>query len=339
VLEPLPDGGYDWLTMLTHLVTDARAWRASTIDDRRSWYFPLPRRCLAALEETIRHLRRQPRTATELRLSETPCARCAGDLLPVAAALETGRGFAIIEGLSGQSYSADEQQAIYWLVGQLLGRPFAQNVKGTLLYDVQDTGQDVRYGARFSVTNAATGFHTDNSFGEDIVDYVGLLCLQTARAGGRNQLVSVYALHNELLARDPEHLETLYRPFHIDRRGGLRPGDSQTIQLPILHWTGHELVCRYLRYWIEAGHEKAAQPLTTAQTRALEVLDQVLDDPALQVDLDLRPGDMFFINNRTVLHNRSAFEDHADTGQRRHYVRLWLQRHSRQVGPENLRRT
>jgi alpha-ketoglutarate-dependent taurine dioxygenase len=321
--------------MLTHLVTDAMAWRASTIDDRRSWYFPLPRRCLAALEETIRHLRRQPRTTTDVRLCETPCAGWAGDLLPVAAALEAGRGFAIIEGLSVPAYSADEQQVIYWLVGQLLGRPFAQNVQGTLLYDVQDTGQDVRYGARFSVTSAATGFHTDNSFGEAIVDYVGLLCLQTARSGGRNQLVSVYALHNELLARHPEHLETLYRPFHIDRRGGLRPGDSDTIQLPILHWTGHEIVCRYLRYWIDAGHEKAAQPLTAAQIEALNVLDQVLEDPELQVELDLRPGDMLFINNRALLHSRSAFENHAETERRRHYIRLWLQRHPRQVCPKS----
>jgi hypothetical protein len=312
--------------MLTHLVTDARVWRASTIDDPRSWYFPLPGRCLAALDETIRNFRREPRPTTELRVSETPVARSADQLRPVAAALETGRGFAVVNGLAGLPYSAGEQQVIYWLVGQLLGQPVAQNVAGTLLYDVQDTGKDVRYGARFSVTNAATGFHTDNSFGETIVDYVGLLCLQTARSGGRNQLVNVYALHNELLARYPEHLEMLYRPFHIDRRGGVRPGDAPTIQLPILHWDGREILCRYLRYWIEAGHEKACQPLTRAQAQALEVLDQVLDEPALRVELDLWPGDMLFINNRAVLHSRGAFEDHDEPERRRHYVRLWLQR-------------
>ena len=27
-------------------------------------------------------------------------------------------------------------------MGQAVGRPFAQNVQGTLLYDVRDTGQD-----------------------------------------------------------------------------------------------------------------------------------------------------------------------------------------------------
>jgi alpha-ketoglutarate-dependent taurine dioxygenase len=317
--------------MLAHPVTDPRAWRADTVDDRRAWYYPLSPRCLAGLDETIRQLRRQPRPATELRLSETACAGQEADFRPVLAALEAGRGFAILRGLPVEGYSAAELQVIYWLVGQLLGRPVAQNVQGTLLYDVRDTGQDVRYGARFSVTSAATGMHTDNSFGEDVLDYVGLLCIHPAKSGGANQLVSAYSAHNRLLAGHPEVLEALYGPFHFDRRGGLRPGDAPTAEFPVLRWDGRGLTCRYLRYWIEAGHEKAGRPLTAAQERALQVLDDVLADPALQVDLELKPGDLFFINNCWILHGRGAFEDHAEPARRRHYVRLWLQR--RAAGP------
>ena len=73
----------------------------------------------------------------------------------------------------------------------------SRTCKGTLLYDVRDEGRDVRYGARFSVTNAETGFHTDNSFGEAVVDWVGLLCLNPAKSGGANQVVSGYTVHNE----------------------------------------------------------------------------------------------------------------------------------------------
>jgi hypothetical protein len=312
--------------MLTHAVSDPRAWRASTVGERRSWYYPLSRRFLGALDETLAELHDKPRTTTDLRVSETPCAAWADDLQPVLASLEIGRGFVIIEGLSDRGYTDAEQQAAYWLVGQLLGSPCAQNVQGTLLYDVRDTGQDVRSGARYSVTNAETGFHTDNSFGETTVDYVGLLCLRSAKSGGANKLVSGYSLHAELLVRHPEVLDALSKPFHVDRRGGLRPGDTPTIQFPILHWDGRELVCRYLRYWIEAGHEKAAQPLTAAQKRALDVLDRVVRDPELHVEFTLKPGDMFFINNRWLLHDRSAFEDHPEPERRRHYVRLWLQK-------------
>ena len=36
-------------------------------------------------------------------------------------------------------------------------------------------------------------FQTDASFEDAVVDYVGLLCVQTAKSGGWNQLVSGYS--------------------------------------------------------------------------------------------------------------------------------------------------
>ena len=228
--------------MLTHAISDPCAWRSNTIDDRQSWYYSLSPRCLAALDETIRRLREQPRPTADLCAAELPLADCAGDFQPVRTALEEGRGFAILQGPPREHYSPQEMQVCYWLLGQLLGRPIEQNVQGTLLYDVRDTGQDVRYGARFSVTNAESSFHTDNSFGAGIADYVGLLCLQTAKSGGRSQVVSGYSVHNELLARHPDELEVLYQPLHIDRRGGLRPGEPPTIQYPVLSWDGRGLM-------------------------------------------------------------------------------------------------
>jgi hypothetical protein len=311
--------------MATNFITDARAWRASTVDDRGGWYHPLSRRCLAALDRAVEKLRQQPRPTIEIRSSDYLEADCWEDLKPVLDVLERGRGFAIVGGIPVERYSPAEMQIVYWLVGQLLGRPFAQNVQGTLLYDVLDEGKDVRYGARFSVTRSETGFHTDNSFGEAVLDYVGLLCLSTAKSGGASQVVSGCTLYNELLARHPDVLASLCGPFHFDRRGGLRPGESPTGSFPVLVQDEQGLICRYLRYWIEAGHEKVGQPLTAEQKRALDVLDGVLGEKDLRVEFSLQPGEMFFINNRWLFHNRTAFEDHSE-GEKRHYVRLWLQR-------------
>jgi hypothetical protein len=310
--------------MLTDILTDARAWRSSSIDDYRAWYYPLSPRCLDALDETVHRLRQQPRPATSFCAAAEPCVACAEELQAVQAALETGRGFAIIQGPVRQRYSPEEMTVFYWLIGQLLGRPIEQNVQGTLLYDVRDTGQDVRHGARFSVTNAESSFHTDNSFGSGAADYVGLLCLQSAKNGGLSQVVSGYTVHNELLARHHDALVMLYQPWHIDRRGGVRPGEGPTVQYPVLAWDGYGLMYRYLRYWIESGNDKIGQPLCSAQRNALDALDEVANDPALRVEFALQPGDMFFINNRWILHNRTAFEDHPEPEQRRHLVRLWL---------------
>ena len=179
--------------------------------------------------------------------------------------------------------------------------------------------------ARFSVTSAESSFHTDNSFGETILDYVGLLCLSPARSGGLSQNVSGYAVLDELSRTDPDALDTLARPFHVDRRGGVKPGEPPTVRFPVISQNGPELLIRYLRYWIEVGHQKANEPLSLEQVRALDALDRVLARPDLRVEFALRPGQMFFINNRWILHNRTAFEDDPAPERQRHYVRLWLQ--------------
>jgi hypothetical protein len=311
--------------MLTEQIDDARAWTAATLDAPSSWHYPLTSDLLAALALSIDELRRHPRAITAVEVGDTPCGRLARALLPVRSALERGRGFAIVDGLPHERYAPNELQAIYWLVGQLLGRPCTQNVQGTVLYDVRDTGQDLAQGARFSVTSYESSFHSDNSFGEALVDYVGLLCLQSARAGGLSQVVTGYAVHNRLRADHAEVLPVLYQPFHVDRRGGVRPGEDSTIQMPVLAWDGRDLSYRYLRYWIHSGHEKAGKPLTREQVRALDILDTVLRERDLAAEFMLRPGQMFFINNRWILHNRTAFEDYPEAERRRHYVRLWLQ--------------
>ena len=155
-------------------------------------------------EQVQRDRRKAPQALAAFQLSLSGRAACAEALQPVRAALESGRGFAIVEGPAGAPLASDDAQLLYWIVGQGLGRPFAQNVQGTMFYDVRDTGQDLSKGARFSVTNYESSFHTDNSFGAEILDYVGLLCLQTAKAGGRSQVLSGFALHNELRARRPD---------------------------------------------------------------------------------------------------------------------------------------
>ena len=76
-------------------------------------------------------------------------------------------------------------------------------------------------------TNYESTFHTDASFEDDVVDYVGLLCVQTAKSGGLSQLVSGYSAAAELALADPSAIEVLMRPFHVDRRGGVRPANPR----------------------------------------------------------------------------------------------------------------
>jgi hypothetical protein len=305
---------------------DPRAWCAETIDSPASWYVYLSQDSLAALERFEGEHRSDCKTVTDVRVPDWLADACREDIDRARVALESERGYVIVVAGPPERFGPESLTLFYWLIGEMLGRPIEQNVQGTLLYDVRDTGQDVRYGARFSVTNAESSFHTDNSFGATVLDYVGLLCLNTARSGGASQIVSGIAVERELRAKHPDACAVLRQPFHVDRRGGLRPGDEPTIRFPVFDGDGADLVLRYLRYWIEVGHEKAATPLSPQQIEALNLLDRVAGDPRMRVEFSLRRGEMLWVNNRWILHNRTAFEDHSEPERKRHYVRLWVQR-------------
>jgi alpha-ketoglutarate-dependent taurine dioxygenase len=303
---------------------DPRLWTAGTVGAPAGWAHPLPDALIAPLRSIAEARGRGDGPITALRLTAAEVSALGGSLAAARRDLERGRGFVILDRLPLDRIPEREAIALYWMIGQLLGEPIAQNVQGTLLYDVRDSGQDVAQGARFSVTRYESSFHTDNSFGETVVDFVGLLCLKTARSGGVSQVVSGLAVVEALRRDHPEVLSALGRPFHVDRRGGVREGEAPTVLRPVIELRGPEPLFRYLRYWIEAGHEKAGQPLTPAQCQALDRLDEVLNRPALRAEFSLEPGQVYFINNRWILHNRTAFEDHPEPGRRRHLVRLWL---------------
>ena len=312
--------------MLTDRVSDERAWRASSIDDTTAWHYSLSEECLSSFKRIIRDAQRQPGPITEISRPAALPNGCSECLQPALEALNSGRGFAIVERVPIEQYQVEEALSMYWLIGQFLGTPIVQNIEGTLLYDVRDTGQHVAQGARFSVTNAESSFHNDNSFGELLPDLVGLLCLHTAKSGGQSQLISGYALHNELLENHPDILKTLYQLFCFDRRGQFKAGESPTSQFPIFQWSRGELTLRYLHYYIQVGYEQAGKRLTADQKKALEVVEGLLRRPDFRVEFNLQPGQMLFTNNRWILHNRTAFEDYPDPEHRRHYVRLWLRR-------------
>jgi len=304
--EPLNKGRI--LAQLREKIADARSWRGESLASK--WRFVLTAECLAALSAA----------------DDGIDLHCRAALRPVARALEAGPGFAVIDGLEAGRSGLHALQAAYWHLGRCLGEPLAQNIAGDLLYDVRDTGRDVTTGARFSVTNAESTFHNDNAFSPRIPDYVGLLCVRTARVGGRSQLISACALHDALLEEYPEILAALYGDFCFDRRGQYNEGENPVHRAPIMDWDGKELTMRYLRYYIQVGHERASLPMSAAQTEALQRVESLLRRASLRIEFELSPGQMLFVNNHWILHNRTAFEDYEDLDLRRHYIRLWLGR-------------
>ena len=65
-------------------------------------------------------------------------------------------------------------------------------------------------------------------------------------------------------------------------------------------------------------------PLSPAQREALTVLDQLTGDPRFTLAMDLRPGDIQFLNDHVVVHSRTDYVDYPEPERRRDLIRLWL---------------
>jgi alpha-ketoglutarate-dependent taurine dioxygenase len=79
---------------------------------------------------------------------------------------------------------------------------------------------------------------------------------------------------------------------------------------------------RLNRYFAEVGARHTDVAMPAAVIAALDALDSVLEAPGTTISFLLEPGDGVFIDNATVLHNRTAYVD--GPGHRRRLTRLWV---------------
>jgi hypothetical protein len=239
----------------------------------------------------------------------------------ILAELLEGRGFVLLRGLPVERMSREEQAIAYLGLGSWLGGFRSQNAKGHLLGHVKDLGLDIQDPrVRYYQTNRALEYHTDS------VDVVGLLCLQGARAGGESYLASSMTVYNEVLARRPDLVPALFEPFPTDRRGEVPEGMQPWFDIPIFHWHAGRLSCIYVRQYIESAqrHFPQARRLTPAQRAAMDLIDELCNDPAIHLSMDFRPGDIQLLHNHQILHARGNFENWPEPQRHRHLLRLWL---------------
>ena len=232
--------------------------------------------------------------------------------------LTQGRGFQLIRGLPVEALTATEAGDAFSFFGSLLGSLRSQNASGELLGHVRNVGADATDpNVRIYQTDRRQTFHTDSS------DVVGLMCLETAASGGESLLVSVATIYNRMLETDPELTALLFEPVATDRRGEVPAGERGSFTIPVLNWFDDRLTVMYQRQYIESAQRFDDAPrLTKPVIRALDLFDSIANDPEIHLPMTLRVGDMQFVHNHSLLHDRTGFIDKP--GSPRHLLRLWL---------------
>jgi [2-(trimethylamino)ethyl]phosphonate dioxygenase len=161
-------------------------------------------------------------------------------------------------------------------------------------------------------TALALGNHTDNPYRDPVPQLQLLHCLEAAGEGGESVVVDGFAAAERLRREAPDAFAVLTRtavPFRYVEAGSvdLRHA-APLIELDVAG------ALRIVRY-----NNRSIGPLDIDADEMAAFYDayrrfgRLLHDPALTVGFRLRPGDLFIVDNRRVLHGRRGF-----SGGRRH---------------------
>jgi Taurine catabolism dioxygenase TauD, TfdA family len=251
----------------------------------------------------------------ELTPESFPLPAAGAMLARLAREVTAGAGFALLRGVPVD----DDPDLVCAGVGSYAGRIVPQGAEHVPVQHVRDQKADPGAATTLSYQHSgAPGYHADPA------DIVALLCIRPAKSGGLSSIVRSAAVHDELARARPDLTRVLYQPWWRDMRTGDGPESFRQSPVYARDPRGRLSVSYGPDYIRSAQRGAQVPPLSPAQLAAMAVLDQMNSDPRFSVTMDLRPGDMQFLNNHVVLHSRTAYEDHPEPERRRDLIRLWL---------------
>jgi hypothetical protein len=302
-------------------VTGPSAWYGAELAQSTSWIEPLAEREIAEIDAAIAMFRASGLPLQSISEQSFPLPMLKARLKTLLQELLEGRGFFMLRGLPVERYDIETAAIAYLGIGRHFGSLRSSNAKGHLLGHVRDVGADIKDGnTRFYQTNRRLEYHTDSA------DIVGLLCLQTAKTGGESFIASSMTVYNEILKRRPDLLPAAFLPFPTDRRGEVPAGMQPWFEIPIFNRCEGLLSGIYLRHYIEEAQRRfpAAPRLTPEQYAVMDLIDALVNDPAIHLQMAFLPGDMQFLHNHQILHSRNDFENWPEPERHRHLLRLWM---------------
>ena len=235
-----------------------------------------------------------------------------------------GVGLFIIDGACLKNFSLKEKISIYTLIAKILGELIIQNIQQKKIVEIKDVGKSMKTGGRYQEKTEGGSNQTDSPQWKDVPDYLSMLCVNKAKKGGTNLFLSAYTIHNKIFQERKDLLHVFYEKFYFDKRGEFKDGESPTVFKPIFELKNERLNFRYLRNYIDAGHDIQNQPLSESQKDALAYLDNLMYRDEMIMRYDLKPGDMVFSDNHRIVHGRTSFEDYNDQNLKRFMLRTWI---------------
>lgn len=310
---------------LTPFCWDAAALKASL----GLWQVSVPDKVLDEFQAQTKKWEITPKFIASCQKPDLNLNLMAAWLKPLRPILFDGLGLLHIRGLAERVTDEAQMQLFYLAVGLYLVGPTIERYDR--LFPIYNRG-GLSYkdeAVPVSMTGYVTNFHTDSTAAQCHPDVIALLCLQPALEGGENQFVSAARIHQIIAEKRPDLLRALYKE---SIRDVITPGDPKTVEailnnrFPVFSsgLYNHKITLRYMRFWIERGHKKSGVAIDPKLLEAMDYLDSLLHDPVAIFTSKLGKGEMVFVNNHTVAHNRTEYTESEDPSKKRKLVRMWL---------------
>ena len=296
-----------------HPVREKAAWTAADLgaDPKARILRRLTPAELAAMDDFLQRTR--SRAVWDTTSKDAPGLQALAE--DIRAALRDGLGMIVVQGIDRTRMSKEDAERILWVIGTFLGGAAMQNPRGDRITHVKHD-KDVPQGRGYRST-AELSPHTD------AYAILGLMCLERAESGGVSRAASALAIHNEVLAKRPELLDTMYRGTRYassDARGTSVGPTARNI--PIFSNVDGKVSCFFSRQNMTEAARQLDKPLEPAFAEAADYFQSLALDPRFMVEFMLDPGEILFCNNYTLLHARTEFED--SERHTRDLLRIWL---------------
>ena len=296
------------------------AWDVTTLEQDRSWRLQIEPAAAKTVAASVKRAYDPARDWFDYGPEDVDLDPIWREVERAVTVAHSERGLALVHGLPRDDLSEDEFKTLSWCIGLRIGVPRPQGKQSHYLAAVKNTGTVYRaVGGRGYSSNAELDFHVDGA------DLTTLACYNQAPIGGESMVTSAVSTWEVLSSEAPDLAELACNVFCFSRQLEEAPDEEPYYAQPLFDWCDGRLFSKWNRNRIQSAQKHADVPaLTDAQRQLMDKLDDILRRAQWMYRMFLAPGDLQIINNHTMLHSRTQFEDADDEAARRMLVRLWL---------------
>lgn len=320
------------MSLIGTQIKSAAAWKGPEIDWQKEGLHILSQDEVHEIDQALDYLKSLGKVDfPDIKPSNFPLNKVAKLMRSLPKRLQEGCGFVMLRGLPRERYTDDDMALVYFGLCSYVGTTLTQSYLGDLIGHVVNVS-DFEPLSRGYRKGGGQLMHTDSC------DIIGLMCLRTAKSGGKSRISSAVTVHNYMAEHHPELLQVLHEGLYLKRNDEDGRHATRTFsegKIKFFNESQGEFISYLPTGYARLCEKSGQRPYTQAESDALYTVRKVCVMPEHYLDMGFTDGDIQFLNNRTMVHGRTDYEDYPELHKRRHLLRMWIRTDMWQKMPES----